>query len=142
MGISLKVIGLTRLASKLKSMSGKAATLTGQLKIASIIAWRDVQDHFKNEEGPEGKWAPLRPSTLAFKKRHGYKGILKNEGNLRNSFMYSSTAVDAYVGSNLSYLKQHQFGEPKKNLPARPPLWLSEGAKKNIEGRFLSYVTN
>jgi len=43
----------------------------------SVVGFRDVINHFKQERGPQGRWAPL-------KTRKGK--MLQDTGNLRNNF--------------------------------------------------------
>jgi phage gpG-like protein len=84
--------------------------------IANIIV-EDVSGHFKKQEGSDGSWKPLEPSTLfnranklgrpvkelgsAVKKYTGSliggAKILQNTGKLKNSIMNSKKSTDDYA---------------------------------------------
>lgn len=104
---------------------------------AVLVAWKDVMDHFKKEEGPGGKWVPLAARTLAWKKKRGYKGMLKNTGNLRQRTTMEQFGGKGIVANTVDYAVKHQFG---LGVPARPFLWISEQAEKRIVARFFKYV--
>lgn len=53
---------------------------------------------------------------------------LTDHGHLRDSYTYAVSADGVAVGSNMIYAAPHQFGWPKKDLPARPQLPIREDA--------------
>ncbi|MFL1781433.1 Phage virion morphogenesis family protein [Candidatus Hepatincolaceae symbiont of Richtersius coronifer] len=46
----------------------------------------------------------------------------------------------ALVGSTDIYGGTHQYGNPKKNIPARPYLGINEDNKQEIEEEIISYL--
>lgn len=105
---------------------------------------------FKNQTAPDGTpWQALSPAYAAYKNNYGKRvdrlrrrakksgeefsdrrgkpknKILQWTGSLYQSVAASSDAFGARVGSNLavgsySLAAIHQFGAPRKNIPARP----------------------
>jgi phage gpG-like protein len=94
--------------------------------------------HFKREEGPEGKWKGLSDITI-YRRRKGKKKrgdkILQDTGTLKNSIAAVSNNRGAEVGTNIIYAKAHQFG--KGRIPQRTFLFLSKEAQNRILDRFI-----
>ena len=93
---------------------------------------------------------------------------LQDTGRLRNSITFKTGKDYAAVGTNVKYAAAHQFGRPSRTImpvrkkflrfavgsknmifskhvqagaiPARPFLWLSNGAVKNIATEVKNYV--
>jgi len=99
-------------------------------KKASIDLYGFVARNFQQEGALVGGWAPLAPSTVEDKAKHGYSLILQNTGQLRQSFVPFSDKEQAGVGAQrLSGLSDgrpadlaaiHQEGAGR--IPARPML--------------------
>lgn len=68
----------------------------------------------------QGGWAPLKPATIKYKRRHGYSKKLVNTGQLKGSYVPFYDEKTAGVRTDLDYAADHQFGVPSRNLPARP----------------------
>jgi len=98
--------------------------------------------HFKKEEDSSGgKWQPLSQVTLEArrkgKKKGRRKGILKDNGLLRDTISWSSDPDRAEVGSNQPYAATHQFGRKGggwqgSDIPAREFLYISETEGKEL----------
>ena len=72
-------------------------------------------------------WKPLKPATKAERLRLGKAGkILQRDGNLASSVSAQIEGNTVFIGSNLEYAGTHQFGLPKKKIPKRPFLIVSE----------------
>ncbi len=141
---------IQRRLEKLKNMHD-STFLTG--KIAHDMK-KEVALNFRKEQSPDGvSWARLKGSTIigrytslrfANKKgkgkakivskstggRTGRAKILQDTGTLRNSISISNNREKAIIGTNLIYSRTHQFGLPKKNVPARPYMGLSQKQKE------------
>jgi len=112
-------------------------------------AWKDVMEHFKNEEGPDGKWAPLNVSwTLAARRKGkgtGSDKILQDNGDLRRSIQFRSTKTDAEVYTGLVYAGTHQYGRKMTirkrtiTIPKRPFMWLSDKMKSRLGSIYVNY---
>lgn len=107
------------------------------MEIISIMAHRDVMDHFNKEEGENGKWSPLQKSTL--KAKSPKTGILKDTGQLRLSIRGRSLKNEAHVYTNVKYAEPHHTGA--KFFPRRKFLWLSNMAKLKISQFLLKFYS-
>lgn len=92
---------------------------------------RSHKDRFSEQKDPDGKpWAPLSPAYKARKKKNQDK-VLMLSGNLRDLLRYQIEAggAEMRLGTDRVYGASHQFGDAKRNLPARPFLGLSDDDK-------------
>ncbi|EMG9722079.1 phage virion morphogenesis protein [Campylobacter coli] len=88
-----------------------------------------IIDSFKNERSIfNGKWKSLKPATIKQKIKDGKnKGILKRDGDLSNDLNWQSEPTKSGVKvfnnmqskSGSKYGLVHQYGNRKKNIPAR-----------------------
>jgi len=131
-GVALKykILGQKKLERELQRIQKEAHKPTKGLRVASLIMYKDVIDHFRKESSPDGKWAPLKYRTGR---------ILQDTGRLKNSITFSSNSKTAIVGTNVNYAKQHEIGNPKKHIPQRRFMWLSKTLGDRIEKAFIKY---
>ncbi len=103
--------------------------------IASSIVYEDIMNHFKNEEGPEGKWTSWSDSYEKHLKSIGRGGnkILQFNGKLRQTFLPQSWKGtpegllffnNAKTKKGFPYAVAHDEGGSK--LPKRSFMWLSK----------------
>ncbi len=107
-----------------------------------------TRDRFDSQKDPDGRpWAPLKPSTLARKRRNRDKRLTER-GHLRGQLNYGAGAGPDFVevGSSLIYAATHQFGAgkgrfgsnsrgqpiPWGDIPARPFLGVSDDDRETI----------
>lgn len=103
----------------LRGLSQKIAMLTGTLnprqftRALGLVFLRWIDQNFK-EQGKERKWAPLRPSTIAGRRKGrgtGSAQALQDTGRLKQSFsVLKDDGVSITVGTNLLYAKFHHKG--------------------------------
>lgn len=81
---------------------------------------------FQSQSAPYGggAWTPLKDATKKRKKKRKNQ-ILRETGTLYNSVAARATPTGAVVGTNqmvgsYSLGAIHQFGAPRRNIPARP----------------------
>ncbi len=90
---------------------------------------KDVMEHFKAEQGPEGSWEPIERTGK----------ILQDTGRLRASIKKTSKKHEAQVATNVIYAATHNFGDDKRNIKKREFMYLSdksiEDIIKYLEGR-------
>ena len=83
-----------------------------------------AQQRFVDQQGPDGTpWEQLKQATIDRRRSGSGTGsiqILRDTGRLMNSIDYKATDKTVSVFSNVIYSGVHQFGWPKKNIPARP----------------------
>lgn len=101
---------------------------------ASILLFKDVMDHFKQEIGPKDKWKRLSPVTIAGRKKGKRKGTirkLQDTGALKNSIRPRSTRTTAIVETSIEYAAIHNFGgmagkNKKVKIPQRRFMFASK----------------
>ncbi|MCC5644780.1 phage virion morphogenesis protein [Nostoc sp. CHAB 5824] len=99
---------------------------------------RRTEQNFKGEHDPDGvAWAPL---SAAYRKRKRGTKILTESGRLRASITYRADGTQVVVGCNTKYARAHQFGYPKRNLPARPFLGASVEDERELGEILLDYL--
>lgn len=99
--------------------------------------FKDVMQHFRNGEGPNGPWKPLAESTL--KKRGNKAAMLQDTGNLRNGFLPENVADagrhaiaffnTAQNNDGVYYGFNHDNGV---GVPQREFMWLSDDAQEDM----------
>jgi len=121
-----------------------------------------VRTHFTDERGPDGqKWAPLADSTLLAHMRRASRGgiltrrgntrakavkalaqkkILRDSGALGHELVKEVTSLSAMLGSNKVYAATHQFGDAKRNIPARPFMGFSRAMVAHIRATATDYI--
>ncbi|RCJ20144.1 hypothetical protein A6S26_05330 [Nostoc sp. ATCC 43529] len=99
---------------------------------------RKTEQNFKGERDPDGvAWDPL---SAAYRKRKRGTKILTESGRLRASITYRADGTQVVVGCNVKYARAHQYGYPKRNLPARPFLGASAEDEQELGEILLSYI--
>jgi phage virion morphogenesis protein len=104
-----------------------------------------TQERFDTQKSPDGdSWKALAQKTQAYYASVNKTGgsILVQEGDLRNSITseVQGGAWSVLVGETMEYAAVHQFGWPKKNIPARPYLGVSPDDAKVIEAAVATFL--
>lgn len=101
-------------------------------------SFKTLEDWQFGTQGGVEKWQPLAASTVAYKARAGLDPrILHATLRLRRSLtednedhIFLMTGDELFMGSRVDYGKYHQSRRPRRRLPRRPPVNLSESAKR------------
>ncbi len=91
-------------------------------KQVSVWLLRWVSKNFKTEGGKVGGWKPLRPATIAARRKGpggGRPKILHDTGALEKSINNFWSRRTAGVGSRLSYSARHDVGFLPDSIPQR-----------------------
>ncbi len=116
----------------------RGGSLKPALRSVGELLLDSTRARFAAERSPEGeRWTPLKPRTLASKKRNRDK-ILTEEGRLRGTLAYQVGDGWVEVGSPLVYGATHQFG--RDAIPARPYLGLSAGDAADVREEILDFI--
>lgn len=91
------------------------------LKEANTFFLTEINNRFLREKGPEGKWWPLSPITVKYKK--GSRSILKHTGKLSKSIRSTIYADELVITANTIYAKILQFGAEYDTTP-KQSLWM------------------
>ena len=108
------------------------------LRSIGELLLNSARARFDSQTSPDGEpWTPLKPRTLARKKRNRDK-ILTEEGRLRGTLAYQVGDGWVEVGSPLVYGTTHQFG--RGAIPARPYLGLSSEDAADVREEILDFI--
>lgn len=98
------------------------------------------EERWDKQVSPDGEaWLPLSAGYLARKPQNKDK-ILVLYGHLRQ-LQYQATSNSLTLGTDKVYAATQQFGDPSRNIPARPFLGISQGDEENIIGILKQYFT-
>lgn len=137
---------------KLKLKTTPSVTLFKQLGgVISANVFKDIIDHFSEEEGEDGPWTDWSSSYVQqmFSKGKSGNRILQDTGRLRNSFKPSNYRAEeagilffnnAATKGGFPYAAAHDIGGPK--LPQRKFMWLSDMAMESIAEQTLKWITD
>lgn len=117
--------------------------------LLSAIVYRDVIDHFTQQQGADGPWKPWSSPYAKFMASigKGGNGILMDTGRLRNAFKPTNVRStsegilwfnDAKTSKGFPYAFAHDEGGPR--LPQRQFFWLSDGAMSDIEEAIVRFL--
>ncbi len=145
-----------KITHKLREIQNKISQIKNGndtfLKILSMIVVKDVDQHFKDESGPSGKWKTWSPSyrdqlLKAGRKLSGNKNkirkLLQASGNMRNALTpknYRRTFQGAEWFNTMKYSRTHDLGDDSRNIPQRQFMWLSEEGLKNLSDQMLRFA--
>lgn len=147
----------------LDGLSARLSDMAPVMHRVMEVMEEGTRKHFEEERGPDGqKWKPLADSTLlAYMRRAaGKDGILTKRGNTRAKAMRALTqkkilvdfprlstdigkefsSMSAMLTSVQPYAATHQFGDDKRNIPARPFFGFSEAIKAGIIDAVTNYL--
>jgi len=114
-----------QLAPALGLLATLAARLSppGELLAPAVPIVAGAIERNFDEEGRPLPWPSLVPATLR-RKPAGLK-ILERSGRLRRSIQTRTESSRLVASTDLPYAAAHQFGAPRRHLPARPFLVLT-----------------
>lgn len=112
----------------------------------AILGFKDIQQHFKDQSGPDGRWERLSPATIRMRRKGKGKGsakVLQNTGSLRNSLRPGVGMKDfernrLILFTNIPYARKHDEGLGR--MPQREFMWLSKDAKSKIVKQAIKFI--
>ncbi len=121
MKVNIQLQGIEQLEAALDTLAYKAKNLKPVFHDMGNTITAGIEDSFDNERSYDGtSWEALKPSTLAYKKKHGGSKILQSQdSNLYESIAYEASSnalvvgVNAYSEDGYPYPLVHQFGTDK-----------------------------
>lgn len=140
-----------RMLAALKGKGERAQEIL--IAVFGTFGFKDIEDHFRNEEGPDGPWKRRAPSTqamyaaIASGRRKAPLGIppaafnpsnkiLQMQGFLRKSILpanFRKVGRDAVMlFSTVRWSKAHDEGSGKRRLPQRKFMWMSDDAMRDM----------
>jgi len=150
--ININVQNLKEVQKKFDTMLRRIENPKSEMEIIAGKAYKNVVQHFQNEEGKSGKWKGLAESS-AKKRRPGMsqkkaaiKGIksavklLQDTGRLRNSLRWRTLTNEIHVYTQIIYAAVHNFGYNKRNITQREFLWLDQQTIKSIYKSIVNFI--
>ena len=133
-GFRLKweIEGVPELSRILGITYQKLGNLKKPLRASANLVRKDVEQQFKTEGGLTGGWQAL--------KKDATHPILQVTGALRHSFYSLVDEKRAIISSKSPYFKYHQSRMPRKKLPRRAMLVLTDRTKENIVQEFNQFL--
>jgi phage virion morphogenesis protein len=139
------------LNNALQKLSDRMSDLTPVMQNIGEYMRGETDANFALERSPDGSpFKFLNPRYARQKeKRKGIRSILQFTGDLRSSIAYQvepdggGVAIGTNIktpGGALSLGAIHQFGAPKRNIPARPFLGVSEANAVEITAIIEEYL--
>lgn len=121
------------------------------LTLMSAIIFKDIADHFKKEEGPDGAWAAW---SISYQKHmesigRGNNQKLQFSGKLRNNFLPTNYKTqkdgvlwynNAKTSSGYAYAWGHNEGDGK--LPQREFMWAKDETIEEMSEQTLKFITD
>lgn len=103
-----------------------------------LVSW--VNDRWSS--GGFGQWAPLAPSTLYKRRKHG-KGaqILQDTGRAIASVQADSGATWAQAATDVSYMVYHVSDGARRVIPLRDPFDVEEAAWPDLSDALGTWLT-
>ena len=143
---AIKVDGVPELMERLDIVAGLAThhgkhdRFTRQLfeQLGDMVEHQTKRRIANEKESPDGRpWPEWSKKYGA--KRESHHSLLESSGDLLFAIDYQVDRTrqrveigDVKSGSNLVYLATHQFGDPKRNIPARPFLGISAKNEREL----------
>lgn len=140
MRISFEVAGEKQIERELLRTGAYASNAEPAFKVIGELLMRETGEQFATEgRHGSGGWAPLKPATVLFKQRHGFRPqILQRTGSLLDSLtvhgdanlIFETGPQHLLYGTRLPYAEAHQRPKPGSPLPRRRPLEFTETARR------------
>jgi phage gpG-like protein len=135
---------IERILKKTKAVKEAQKEFVG---ILSSVIFRDVDDHFQKEEGPDGKWHPWSAIYARMQDARGKSGnkLLQDNGRLRGSFMPTNwrKVGEGVLWFNPARTKKGFPYAAHHNQDAENPrtfMWTSDEAVEKIAEITLAYA--
>lgn len=147
MGVVLNAKGWDSLLNQMKRSFKDIVPVL--LAASNIHALPDIDNHFQAQKGENKSWPALSSTTEARRRRGTGKNkkrgnkILQDTGKLIGSILPASVVnrntVSIKTGSHVKYAAAHNYGYPKRNIPERQFMWLSDKAREKIEQEVIDF---
>ena len=144
MKFNFRVVGLEICRARYKTRSSALNSMSAfWRRIGDWFIDRTIKERFDKERAPNGK--PWAPWSEGYRERMAKKGkggnkILADTGELRRSLHREAKRGSVVVGTAKEYAATHQFGDARRNIPARPFLGINEQDKEEIRKKVARYI--
>jgi len=102
------------------------------------IGFKHIDDHFRKEEGPRGKWQSLKKSTIRQRrKRGGGAKILQDSGRMRGATNFKGKKRHVLLFNKVKYAHYHHDG---KGVPKRRFMWIDNKTRRRMAKRYSRFL--
>lgn len=130
--INLEISNAAEVKAVFESLQTRLADLTPVFQDIGEAMLNVTRERFNSQTAPDGStWQALSPGYAKRKPRNKDK-VLTLYGHLRGTLNYQAGPREVRIGTPLIYGATHQFGDPRRNIPARPFLGLSSSDEQEL----------
>ncbi len=140
--VSMRLEGLEEVEKRLRELRQAGGDMRLLHQDIGEYLQLSARGRFDAQVDPEGNpWTPLSPRYARRKARKGGgEEILVLSTFLRDQLAYQADSDGLEFGTNRIYGPTHQFGDPDRNIPARPFLGLSDEDETEILNLALEHL--
>ena len=112
--------------------------------LVTIVAFKDIIEHFKEQKGPSGKWKQRKEPYKSWIEAKGKGNILQVSGDLRGSLELGegktrSNSEGIMLFTKVKYAAKHDQG--LDGMPKRQFMWLSPKGMKSLVDQTLKWLS-
>ena len=144
--VNVKFENLGNVTKRFNMMYTRATKNEPAMGVIAAKGYKNVIQHFSEQDGETGKWQMPKPATLraranrANNKKSSSILALVDTGLLRNRIRFRAINNEAHVYSCDVYAPTHQYGDPSRNIPQRKFMWIAKPVQKNMIRSLLDYI--
>lgn len=139
--ISFDIEGEEQISAAFDFIGDKFDDMKEPLRRSGGAALKDWDKNFDTEgKTIEEPWAPLSPAYAARKAQlYPGAGILVRSGRMRGAFKEDLKKLSTTLFNTASYFKYHQSNRPRRKLPRRVMMKISNQLRKKIFSYFTEF---
>lgn len=148
--IEFEAFGHKQVARKLERMTAFAGDASPAWRVIIDMMKSDIQEQFDSQGGSmSGGWAPLKPVTIAIKRRLGLRPeIMRATDRLMNSLTDAANSdqemhvspLEFSFASKVDYGKYHMGPAKDGSRPARKPIDFTETQRRKYVKVLQAYL--
>ena len=144
--VNVKFQNLGNIKKRFDMMYTRATKNDSAMGVVAAKGYKNVIQHFSDQEGETGKWKMPKPATLraranrANNKKSSSILALVDTGLLRNRIRFRAVNNEAHLYSTDVYAPTHQYGDQSRNIPQRKFMWISKPVQKNMIKTLIDYI--
>lgn len=131
----------SRVLAMISGLGDKGLWKRALRSVVSLFTFKDVVDHFRKEQGPEGRWPALKPSYAKWKRKQGKTKMLQFTGQLRQGFLPSNIRDNdessVVLFNPVEYAGKHDRGE---GVPQRQFMWIGRRAQDLMDKSLVKLI--
>lgn len=139
--VNITIGGLAPFLKQVRQIEDRMRNMTSlYTQIGRYITQRIITERFEKEQDPEGN--PWKKWSEGYKQKvGGNRKILTDTGALRKVAFEAGRDGVLINTPKVPYALVHQYGDPKRNIPARPFLGVSDFERVTIRQMIRSWIS-